>query len=135
VGDLLDMKKTELRRKTPLKAKTGLKRTGIRRKAKKAATVAEKAHMGSLASLGCIVCKNKFGLFSPACVHHVRRGMGMGQRKHLKTVPLCPTHHQTGGPGIAFHATGRDEWEELYGREEDLFKQAMEMLEGKASTY
>lgn len=73
-------------------------------------------------SLGCIVCE------MPPEVHHMRTGQGKGQRaddKHI--LPLCPTHHRTGGHGVAFHA-GKKTWQELYGTEEELYQKMLERL-------
>ena len=89
---------------------------------------AEKEHLDAVAELGCIVCRNEYGQKSPAQIHHLRKGMGMGQRaSHLRTIPLCHTHHQNGPIGVAFHA-GRATWERLYGSEEDLLTQTEELL-------
>ena len=55
--------------------------------AKKTKTEAEKAYHSKIAGLGCILCE------SPAQVHHLREGQGMGQRNHWLVIPLCPRHH------------------------------------------
>lgn len=46
----------------------------------KPATREEKAHMSRVSALGCIVCKNEYGVFSPAELHHMRAGIGMAMR-------------------------------------------------------
>lgn len=63
-------------------------------------TKAERAHMGRVAELGCIVCRLLGNYGSPAQVHHIREGQGMSQRaSHWLTIGLCPEHH-TGPMGI-----------------------------------
>jgi hypothetical protein len=80
-------------------------------------TKAEKLWLSDVASLGCAVCRNSGFGESPAEVHHVRNGVGKGQRaSHFDTIPLCPTHHRTGGHGLALHA-GRRTFEQNYGTE------------------
>ena len=82
-------------------------------------TAAEKAHMASVAALGCIVCRREWGVYSPAAIHHVD-----GKTKpdaHFKILSLCGAHHQTGGYGIALHA-GRAEWERRYGTQAELLE-------------
>ena len=93
-------------------------------------TEPERLHLDMVADLGCIVCRNQ-GVFSPAAIHHIRKGKGLGQRSdHWHVLPLCPPHHQTGPIGIAFHA-GRKTWEERYGHEDELLAQVKKLLEEK----
>ena len=47
---------------------------------KRAATAAEKRHMGRVAALGCILCDHLGLGATPAQVHHIREGQGMSQR-------------------------------------------------------
>ncbi len=90
--------------------------------AKKAPTKAERDYMGRVAELGCIICQ------MPASVHHITTGVGMGQRaSNYDTIPLCPTHHQHGGHGVAIHA-GIKTWEARYGTELDLLEKIKEIL-------
>lgn len=61
---------------------------------------AEKRHMARVASLGCCLCRHLGYGFSPAEVHHIRAGAGMGQRSpHYLTVGLCYEHHR-GNSGV-----------------------------------
>lgn len=82
-------------------------------------TAAERRHMKKVADMGCIVCRREFGLFSPAAVHHIDGKTKPGA--HMRVLPLCGAHHQTGGYGIALHA-GRAEWERRYGTQEELLE-------------
>jgi hypothetical protein len=102
---------------------TQMRRSGIKSKGKKAATAAEREHMGIVAGLFCVVCRNLRLGESPAEVHHVRYSAGGGQKSgNLETIPLCPNHHRLGGFGVAIHA-GRKTWETIYGTEHDLLDQ------------
>lgn len=90
---------------------------------KKAANKAEKRHMARVAALGCVVCRNQGLGPTPAELHHIRAGVGMGQRaSNYDVIPLCHIHHRTGGYGMAIHA-GKSEFERLYGTEKDLLAQ------------
>ena len=102
---------------------TPLRRSRIKSGSKKRASKAEREHMGVVAGLYCIVCRNLHLGESPAEVHHVRYLAGGGQRSgNLDTIPLCPRHHRIGGYGVAYHA-GPKEWERRYGTEAALLEQ------------
>lgn len=93
-------------------------------------TKAEQSYLNSVASIGCIVCRIHLKVYSPAQIHHIRHGMGMGQRNsNFNVLPLCPPHHQTGGHGVAFHA-GRKAFEENFGTELELKAMVDELVEG-----
>ena len=123
------MKRSGFKRKEPgyisqFKRSTPLIRASIKNKAsRKRATKAERTHMGTVAGLCCVVCRNMGFSDSPAEVHHVRFLAGGGQRSgHRDTLPLCPRHHRTGGYSVAIHA-GQEIWESMYGTECDLLNQ------------
>ena len=79
--------------------------------------------MSDVAALGCVVCRNQGYTGSPAELHHITTGAGMGQKASDEDViPLCPTHHRLGGWGIALHA-GEREWQDRYGNQLDLLSQ------------
>jgi hypothetical protein len=89
----------------------------------KRATKAEREHMGVVAGLYCVVCRNLRLGESPAEVHHVRYLAGGGQRSgNMDTIPLCPNHHRLGGYGVAIHA-GQETWERNFGTEAELLEQ------------
>jgi len=92
-------------------------------------TKAEKEWMDEISQIGCIVCIRAFGCVSPASPHHVEGRTKEGA--HFKTIPLCGAHHQTGGEGTAFHATGKKTWQAKYGTQEQLLKQCQEIINGK----
>lgn len=79
-----------------------------------------KAHLRRIAEMGCIVCLREGLGKSPAEVHHIRAGQGMGQRADdTEAIPLCPLHHRLGGHGVAFHA-GPRAFERRFGTEREL---------------
>ena len=70
-------------------------------------------YMGKVAELGCCICRMLGYGATPAHVHHIRTGVGMGRRaSDFETIPLCPEHHQ-GNTGI--HGMGRKAFERKYG--------------------
>lgn len=81
--------------------------------------------MDALTRMGCIVCRIHKGIYTPAGIHHCTY---LGKRDHMRTIPLCPPHHQTGGPGVARHPYGR-RWEQEYGTEGELLEATNRMLE------
>jgi hypothetical protein len=84
--------------------------------------------MTRVAELGCIVCRNIFGLHSIPEIHHIRTGQGAGQRaSNYDTIGLCPLHHRLGGYGVAIHA-GQKEFEKRYGTETELLAQTKNLL-------
>lgn len=84
--------------------------------------------MDLVASLGCVVCRNLGYGPSPAQLHHIRAGQGVGQRaKHTEVLPLCPRHHLATYP-TGFHANPRS-WQLEYGAEMELLKQTKSDLD------
>ncbi len=85
-------------------------------------TKAERRHMDLTASLGCVACRNAGLGASPAELHHVRAGQGVGQRaRHTQVLPLCPRHHRASYP-TGFHAAPRS-WQAEHGTELELLEQ------------
>lgn len=84
-----------LQRKTPLRSTSTLKRSPMRKKARKTRTKAESAYHDRVAQLGCILCDLLGYPQVPATLHHLREGQGMAQRaSHWLVIPLCPVCHQ-----------------------------------------
>lgn len=99
-----------------------LEKTRSRNRIKKTKrkTPDEIIHLDRVASLGCIICG------SPASIHHIRTGMGMGQRAgHFDVLPLCHRHHQ-GADGI--HTIGTKVWQKKYGTEIELLKKVNQKI-------
>lgn len=60
----------------------------------------QKQWKSKVASLNCILCRHLGMGDTPANLHHVREGQGMGQRSSdWLVVPLCREHHQ-GNAGV-----------------------------------
>ena len=91
----------------------------------------EKNYYEKLSQIGCIVCRNIGNGYSAPHIHHIRHGVGLGQRSHWSlAIPLCPMHHQHGGFGVALHA-GQKTFEKKYGTESELLQQTLDILGGK----
>lgn len=88
---------------------------------------AERQHMDAVASLGCILCRRLGYHDTPAVIHHIRDGQGMGQRaSHYETIPLCPEHH-AGKTGL--HGMGVKSFERVYGvTERELLEEVRGMV-------
>ena len=73
----------------------------------------DKDRMNRVASLGCIVCKAFYGVYSPALIHHLTglkyRSIG---KKAKEYIPICQAHH----------VDGNKEHPSVHGQPE-LFKQ------------
>jgi hypothetical protein len=101
---------------------------------KKAPTVAERAHMGRVAELGCIVCRKDGRPGVSAQVHHMKVNpltglhLGLGQRSsHYHTIPLCPFHHGPGNGGGGYHDNPRT-FTLQHGTEIELFRWVCQLL-------
>lgn len=108
----------------PLQRKAPMQRSRMKRSSKrKAATKIEREYMGAQADAGCILCRYLGLGDTPAEIHHLRHGVGAGQRNsHRMSIPLCPEHHR-GATG--YHGLGRREFERVYGvTEMDLWEMA-----------
>lgn len=87
-------------------------------------TKAERAHMNRVAALGCIACSMMDFHDSPAELHHVRTGMGMGQRaSNYDVIPLCSAHHRgTAGLKVPSIHGSPDAFRKSFGTEMDLLE-------------
>jgi hypothetical protein len=84
-------------------------------------TALQKRRFARVAEIGCIICG---GI---AEIHHC--GTAMGRRKnHDLVIPLCHSHHRSGGYGVAIHA-GKKAWEEIYGTEQELLEKVSKMVD------
>jgi hypothetical protein len=82
----------------------------------------EKEYLSRVAALGCIICG------AEAEIHHLRTGMGLGMRNDYKNaIPLCPSHHRSGGYKVAYHA-GRLAFESQFGTETELLEKVRSLL-------
>ena len=91
-------------------------------------TTNEKRHLEAVASLCCVLCARYGNRGTPAQIHHIRTGVGMGRRaSHYETIPLCHEHHQ-GATGI--HGMGRKAWERFHSVTElELLEEVTEKVQ------
>jgi hypothetical protein len=91
----------------------------------------ERNHYAKIADGGCIVCLLAGYGHSPCEIHHIRTGVGKGQKSHWsKAIGLCPTHHRLGGHGVAIHA-GIRAFEQSVGMSEvELLSKQLDLLNG-----
>lgn len=89
-------------------------------------TKSDRAYFSFLAEQGCVLCRHLGLGETRAEIHHLRHGMGMGQRNsHKNVIGLCPEHHR-GNTG--FHGLGRRAFERMYGLTElDLLEMVTEV--------
>lgn len=91
----------------------------------------ESEHLNKVQEIGCIACIVMGHHGTPAEIHHLRKGVGAGQRSnHYRAIPLCPYHHRTGGHGNAIHA-GQKTFEKKFGTEEELLEKTEKALNGE----
>lgn len=87
---------------------------------------ATKARFDAIARMGCIVCRLYYGVYSPACLHHLTgikyRSTGK-KASDAHVIPLCHRHHQ-GQDGI--HAIGMRAWEKRFGTQQELLSMVNE---------
>jgi hypothetical protein len=97
---------------------------------KKSKTKDEKQWLNKMSEFGCCICKRYHDVIDapPANIHHIREGMGMGQKNnHFMVLPLCHHHHQSGPAGKAFHASPK-KWVEAYGKESEMLEWVLDNL-------
>ena len=92
--------------------------------------------MGDVASLGCVICRNLGFGASFAEVHHVRAGVGKGQRAaDTDTIPLCPPHHRgTLHPMVPSIHLDKRRFEREFGTERELLAQTIRDVNELRST-
>lgn len=89
----------------------------------------ERLWLSRSCELGCIVCLEFEGTYSPACPHHMD-----GKTKpeaHLKTIPLCGLHHQGGADNASYTSRHpyKARFEQRYGSEQELLEKTRDRLE------
>lgn len=73
----------------------------------------EARYLSKVSGLGCCICEMMGYPDTPAEIHHIRTGIGAGNRAdHYTTIPLCPRHHRLGQDGL--HVMGRKAWERYH---------------------
>tara|TARA_R110000796_G_scaffold242007_1_gene363917 strand:- start:686 stop:982 length:297 start_codon:yes stop_codon:yes gene_type:complete len=88
---------------------------------KKRANKEQRLDMDRKARWGCVVCRKiDFDVITPPQIHHIKEGLGLSQRDHSRTIPLCYYHHMS--PEYGIHGMGSKAWTKLYGTESELLK-------------
>lgn len=92
--------------------------------------VAEKAHVSKVIALGCIACRIIGHYDTPAECHHIRSGVGKGQRSsHFDTLPLCPAHHRgTAGLKVPSIHGSKNAFIKTFGTEHELLEKVRGLL-------
>lgn len=92
---------------------------------------AGKRWMADVANLGCVACRNHGYGETPAEVHHIRDGVGRGQRADdTETIPLCPAHHRgTAHPIVPSIHRDKRRFEREFGTERELLAQTVREVE------
>ena len=112
------MKRTPLRRKTPLRARSSKRAAYAASDEGKAA----RAHMLAVKALPCVIC----GAQGPNDAHHVQSGRyGTRKASDWEVIPLCRKDH-TEGPQ-AYHRDKRA-WEARHGPDHGFLPLVAEML-------
>ena len=107
-----------------------LNTTGLKKFMKKSKTKDEKQWLNKLAESGCCICRKYHGITDApqANLHHLREGVGLGQKSSdYLVIPLCHYHHQSGPPGEAFHASPK-QWIDKYGKESEMLEWVLDNL-------
>ncbi len=97
-------------------------------------TKTEKQFHDRLCRLGCIACRKDGRINLLVSVHHID-----GRTKpdaHMKVLPLCAGHHQhnTGAPGLTAVHPYKARFEHMYGRQEQLLAECIELLSDETTT-
>lgn len=89
-------------------------------------TKSEKAFWDKLASIGCIACRQD-GIFNDyVSIHHIDGRTKPGC--HMKVLPLCAEHHQTGGESAPAIHPYKARFEAKYGSQIELLSKAKELI-------
>ena len=97
---------------------------------KKSKTKDEKQWLNKLSEFGCCICKRYHDVIGapPANIHHIREGVGLGEKSSsYLCIPLCHYHHQSGPAGKAFHASPK-QWIKAYGKESEMLEWVLDNL-------
>ena len=92
----------------------------------KTPTKAEKQFHDRMASIGCIACR-KDGISNPVVsIHHIDGRTKPGA--HMKVLPLCGPHHQTGGESAPAILPWKARFEAKYGSQTELLNECLELI-------
>ena len=90
----------------------------------------ERQHISKVVALGCIACRILGYNDTPAECHHIRTGIGKGQRaSHYDTLPLCPAHHRgTAGLKVPSIHGSKNAFVQTFGTEFELLQKVRELI-------
>lgn len=90
-------------------------------------TKSEKKHWDDLAEyIGCIACRIDGNANPSVSIHHCDGRTKPGA--HMKVLPLCAEHHQTGGESAPSIHPWKRAFERKYGTQEDLIEKCNGLL-------
>ncbi|QBQ72168.1 RecA-dependent nuclease family protein [Serratia phage Parlo] len=93
-------------------------------------TKSDNEWMGLITDLGCIACLVQGTPGTPGEVHHIRAGVGRGQRsEHKESICLCPAHHRgTDHPRTPSIHMARRAFIWKFGTEQELMERTLQEL-------
>ena len=93
-------------------------------------TRAEKKYWDLLAQeVGCIACRLDGNINTHVSVHHCHGRTKQGA--HMQVLPLCGSHHQTGGEDVPSIHPWKARFEQKYGTQEELMQLCRSILISK----
>lgn len=78
-------------------------------------------------AVGCIACRKDGIINHHVSIHHIDGRTKPGA--HMRVLPLCDRHHQTGGEEAPSIHPWKRRFEEKYGTQEELQAKCNEILE------
>lgn len=96
----------------------------------------DKEYLKLAAQIPCIVCKNEGLGQTPASLHHPRIHTGLALKANDRDViALCHTHHQGKAHGEVGYHHSPEEFENRYGKQEELLEQMKEEVKKLEEMY
>lgn len=92
----------------------------------KAPTKAEKHFHDRIASIGCIACLKDGDANPVVSIHHIDGRTKPGA--HMKVLPLCGPHHQTGGEWAPAIHPWKARFEAKYGTQAELLAECINLI-------
>lgn len=86
--------------------------------------MSKKKDYARVAEIGCILCRHRGVLDTPAELHHIRNG---GKRENSPVIPLCPEHHR-GKTGV--HGLGSRGFTRVHGISEETLLSYLTLIMG-----